>query len=525
MRRRTFLRTAAALPLAAPALAQPAKTATLRFIPQANLTSLDPIWTTATVTNNHGYYVYDTIYSAGPDMRPRPQMAEGHKVSADGRTWRIRLRPSLTFHDGTPVRATDCNASIQRWAKRDAMGQILDAVVETWAAPDDRTMELRLTRPFPLLLDALAKPDASIPFVMPERIARTDPMKAFTEVVGSGPYRFLPDEYVSGAHVAYAKHDAYVPRAEKPEWATGGKIAYLPRVEWNVIPDSATAAAAIQRGEADWWERPFNDLLPVMLKDPGVTSIIADPSGRNSVLRFNCLHPPFDNPKVRRAVLAGIRQEDYMRAAVGDDTSLWRTCRSAFPCGTPYQSEALGTRLMEGNLDTARRLLAASGYAGQRVVVINPTDFPLIGPLGQVTADLLKQMGMNVDLQESDWGTVVQRRAQREPVEKGGWSIFHTTGSSSGWSNPAVAQQLRGQGTKGWFGWWDNSRQEELVRDWLAAPDEAAQTRVAMAIGELAMEEVPSIPLGQYYIRTVFRKNIVGMLQGPCPLPWNLRRV
>ena len=263
-----------------------------------------------------------------------------------------------------------------------------------------------------------------------------------------------------------------------------------------------------------------------MLRKNSKLTIATDPAtSAIAALRFNFLHPPFDNPKVRQAVRAAIKQEDYMRAAVGDDTSLWRTCRSAFPCGTPYQSEALGQRLMEGNLDNARRLLAASGYAGQRVVIINPTDFPLIGPLGQVTADLLKQMGMNVDLQESDWGTVVQRRASREPVEKGGWSIFHTTGSSSGWVNPAVAQQLRGQGAKGWFGWWDNPKQEELVRDWLAAPDEAAQTRVAMAIGELAMEEVPSIPLGQYYICTVFRKNLVGMLQGPCPLPWNLRRV
>jgi peptide/nickel transport system substrate-binding protein len=523
MRRRTLLKAAALAPLAAPAIAQPAKAATLRFIPQANLTSLDPIWTTATVTNNHGYYVYDTLYSAGADMRPRPQMAAGHEVSADGRTWRIRLRDGLRFHDDTPVRAIDCNASLQRWCKRDAMGQILDAVVEQWSAPDDRTMELRLTRPFPLLLDALAKPDASVPFVMPERIARSDPMKAFTEVVGSGPYRVLPDEYVSGARVAYAKFDGYVPRAEQPEWATGAKIAYFPRVEWNVIPDPATAAAAIQRGEADWWERPFNDLLPVMLRDPNITSIIADPSGRTSIMRFNCLHPPFDNLRVRRAVLAGVKQEDYMRAAVGDDPDLWRACHSLFPCGTLYETDAAGKRLMTGDIATARKLLSESGYAGQKAVIINPTDFPLIGPLGQVTADLLKTMGMNVDLQESDWGTVVQRRASREPVEKGGWSIFHTTGSASGWINPAVAQPVRGQGAKGWFGWWSSPKQEEMVQDWLAAPDEISQTRIARAIGELALEDVATIPLGQFFIRTVFRRAITGVLQGPCPYPWNIR--
>ena len=522
MRRRDFL-VAAASTLAAPAVAQPAKAATLRFIPQSNLTSLDPIWTTATVTNNHGYYVYDTLYSAGPDMRPRPQMAEGHTVSADARVWRIRLREGLIFHDGTPVRGADCVASIQRWCKRDPLGQILEAIVEAWSAPDDRTMEIRLTRPFPLLLDALAKPDASVPFIMPERFARTDAMKAITDVVGSGPYRFLADDYVSGARVAYARFDGYVPRQEKPEWATGGKIAHFPRVEWNVIPDAATAAAAMQRGEADWWERPFNVLLPMLLKEPSLTSIIADPTGRNSILRFNSLYPPFTDVRVRRAVMTAVKQDDYMRTAVGDDTALWRACRTAFPCGTPYATEEAGDRLMPGDMAQAKRLLAASGYAGQKVVIINPTDFPLIGPLGQVTADLLRTMGMTVDLQESDWGTVVQRRASREPPDKGGWNIFHTTGSSSNWINPAVASPWRGQGKQGWFGWWDNPRLEAMVNDWLAAPDEAAQTTVAKAIGVLALEEAPSIPLGQYYIRTVFNKRLTGMLQGPCPYPWNLR--
>lgn len=521
MRRRTLLATA----LAMPAVARAEKAAALRFIPQANLTSLDPVWTTATVTNNHGYYVYDTLYAAAADMKPKPQMAEGHEVSADGRVWRIRLRAGLMFHDGTPVRGVDCAASIARWCKRDSFGQILDAVVENWAAPDDRTIEIWLTRPFPLLLDALAKADASVPYIMPERLAKTDPMKAITEVVGSGPYRFLPDEYVSGARVAYARFDRYVPRDEPPDWATGGKIAYFPRVEWNVIPDPSTAAAAMMRGEADWWERPYNDLLPAMLKSPGLTSMIADPSGRVSIMRFNTLYPPFDNPKTRRAVMMAVNQEDYMRAAVGDDKELWRVCRSLYPCGTQYATEAAGADLIRGDLAAARKLLAESGYAGEKVVVINPTDFPLIGPLGQVTAALLASMGMNVELQESDWGTVVQRRASREPVAKGGWSIFHTTGSASGWNSPAVSQPLRGQGAKGWFGWWNGPKLEAMVQDWLAAPDTASQVRIAQAIGTMGLEEAPSVPLGQFFIRTVYRKAITGLLQGPCPYPWNIRPV
>ena len=530
MHRRTLLKSAiVATPmvarLARPAIAQPAKTATLRFIPQANLTSLDPIWTTATVTNNHAYYVYDTLYACGADMRPRPQMAAGHDVSPDGRVWRIRLRGGLKFHDNTPVRSLDCALSLQRWAKRDAMGQLLAMVVDQWVTTDDKVLEIRLTRPFPLMLDALAKPDSSVPYIMPERIARTDAMKSITEVIGSGPYRFLPDEFVAGARVAYARNDAYIPRTEAPNWASGGKVAYFPRVEWNVIPDSATAAAAMQRGEADWWERPLNDLLPTLVKNPALNSIISDPSGRIAVMRLNCLQAPFNDVRIRRAVEMAVNQEDYLRAAYGDDTTLWQQCKSLFACGTPYADETTGKQLMRGDVAAARAMLKDAGYAGQKVVIINPTDFPQIGPLGQMTAATLRSIGMNVDLQETDWGTVVQRRASREPVDKGGWSIFHSTGSAAGWVNPGVAEIVRGRGAQGWFGWWESPAAEALVQDWLAAPDEVGQTKAARALNDLALRDVATVPLGLFFIRTVFSRKITGILPGPCPYPWNVRPV
>ncbi|MBN8903673.1 MAG: ABC transporter substrate-binding protein, partial [Rhodospirillales bacterium] len=429
----------------------------------------------------------------------------------------------LVFHDGEPVRATDCIASLQRWGKRDSMGQLLAAVVADWRAPDDRTIEIVLSRPFPLLLDALAKPDASVPFIMPERIASMDAMKPITEVVGSGPYRFVKDEYVSGARVGYAKFDRYKPRSEPASWASGGKVAHFERVEWNVIPDPSTAAAAMQRGEADWWERPFNDLLPVLMRESSLSSMIADPSGRLAIMRMNCLQPPFDNEKIRQVVRVAVNQEDYMRAAIGDDIKLWRTCHSLFPCGLPYDDDAAGKKLMPANLELAKKMLGESGYAGQTVVVINPTDYPVIGPLGQITADLLQKIGFKVDLQESDWGTVVQRRTSREPVDKGGWSIFHTTGSASGWSNPAVAETVRGRGAKGWFGWWSSPAQEQRVQEWLAAPDEATQTRIAKEIATDALQDVGTIPLGQFFIRTVYNKRITGLLQGPYPYPWHVQ--
>ncbi len=522
MRRRTLLTSAAASLLAAPAVAQPSKASTLRFVPQANLTALDPVFTTAIVTANHGYYVFDTLYSNPADGQPRPQMAEGHDISPDGRTWRIRLRDGLFFHDGSPVRGVDCVASIQRWCKRDPFGQLIAKVVEEWNAPDDRTIELKLSRPFPLLATGLGKPDASVAVMMPERLAKTEATTQVTEMVGSGPYRFLPGEYNSGSRVAYEKFDRYNPRKEAPDWGTGGKVAYFQRVEWSIIPDPATAAAALRNNEIDWWEQPLSDLLPTLASDRAIHLAVANPQGNESLMRLNCLQPPFNDVAIRRAVLLGVNQEDYMRATFGDDQSLWRTCRSEFPCGTVYETDDDGT-LMKGDLKAAQAALKATAYAGQRVVLLSPSDFPSIEPLCAVTADLMKKIGFNVDLQSMDWGTVVQRRASMEPVEKGGWSVFHTFGSSGAYSSPATSTLVRGQGKAGWFGWWSSDKAEELTQDWLAASDPASQKRIAAEISRLAMNEVATIPLGISFTKTAYRSSLTGVLPGVAPYPWNVR--
>ena len=524
MHRRTLFQGAAASVLAAPAIAQPARTVTLRFIPQANLVSLDPVWTTATVTANHGYYVYDTLYSVDDKMRPRPQMAEGHETSPDGRIWRIRLREGLKFHDGEPVRAADCAASLERFCKADEFGRLLGRVVERWGSVDDRTLEIRLTKPFPLLLDVLAKPDSRVPFIMPARIAATDPTKSITEVIGSGPYRFVANEFVSGSRVAYAKFDGYAPRSEPPVWGTGAKVAHYPRIEWNIISDPATSAAALRNGEVDWWENPIADLIPSLARSPQIKMQILNPAGQIAVMRLNNLQAPFNDVKIRRAVMMAVNQADYMSAVYGAGEGVWRTCFSLFPCGTPFESEA-GADLLKGSHDPERvkAALRDAGYNGERVVIINPADFPTIGPLGQVTFDTLKKAGMNVELNESDWGTVIQRRTSREPVEKGGWSIFHTWGASTAWANPAGSAIVRGLGKDGWFGWWSNPRVEEMVSEWLDAPDQGSRTRLAEAVAKEAMEGVATIPLGQSYIRTMFRTSITGVLQGGAPYPWNVR--
>ena len=226
MQRRTFLATTLAVPLAAPlarpALAQASRARTLRFMPQAALANLDPIFSPSTIITTHGYCVFDTLYGANRALQPRPQMAEGHSVEDDGKLVKIRLRDGLRWHDGEPVRAADCVASIKRWASRDGFGQILMRATAELSAPDDRTIQFRLHRRFPALFDALAKPGASPCFMMPERIATIpgDRSLGLEHMIGSGPWRLIAGDYVQGSRSHYARNDAYVPRDEPAEAAS-----------------------------------------------------------------------------------------------------------------------------------------------------------------------------------------------------------------------------------------------------------------------------------------------------------------
>jgi peptide/nickel transport system substrate-binding protein len=524
MKRRSILKSTVAGAVAAAlprfAIAQAANARVLRFVPQANLTLLDPIITTAAVTINHAWMVWDTLYGVNAKLEPKPQMAEGHTVSDDGRTWLIKLREGLKWHDGEPVRAQDCAPSLARWAARDPFGQNLLKAVDTWGVADDRTVKITLKKPFPLLIQAIAQQTS---FIMPERVAKTDPFKAIEEIVGSGPFRFLKDQFVAGSSAAWARFDGYVPRKEPPEWTSGAKVANFERIEWKVIPDSATAAAALQNGEVDWWEQVQADLVPMLQKNSSVVFGPSNPQAYVGGMRFNHLHPPFNNVLLRRAVLTAVNQEDYMTAIMGPNRSAWQVCRSQYPCGTTYGVET-DLPVQKGDLETARKMVQQSGYKGEKAVIINPTDFPTIGPLGDITYDLLKKIGVNVELQATDWGSVVQRRNSKEPVEKGGWSIYHTWFTGGFILNPVITPPYRGIGDTGWFGWYKNDKVEQLTDAWLDAKDDATRLKIAMEIQAENYAQVPTVTLGQFQIPTAWRNSLTGKLEATGPLFWNIKR-
>ncbi len=522
MHRRSLLAATSAAILARPAGAQTERSRTLRFMAQAALSALDPIFNPTTIVTTHGYCVFDTLYGADSALRPRPQMAQGHEVAPDGLTWTIRLRDGLAFHDGEPVRAQDCVASIRRWAIRDAFGQVLMGVVAELSAANDRDIVFRLRRPFPALLDALAKPAASPCFMMPERLAATPADRPIPEMVGSGPWRFLPDQFVQGSRAVYAKNERYIPRDEPAEAATGGKRVHFDRLELVWIPDGGTAVAALRTGEIDWIEYPLPDLVPVLARDRGVTTQVYDPNGFLGFLRFNHLHKPFDDVRVRRAIRDVLVQADYMSAVAleGD----WRECHAVFPCGLPGVVEFPPAPRGEPAMQRARAALREAGYNGEPIIHINPTDFAAVTMQGRVTADLMRRLGVNIQLVESDWATTLGRRANRNPPAQGGWNLHNTNFPAAGIANPALSPIIRMHGERAWFGWPIDAGVEAQVQAWIEAPDAAAQATAMRRLQELAWDAVPFAPTGLFRLRTAFRSDLTGVLQGPNPFVWNLRR-
>ncbi|SDB74938.1 peptide/nickel transport system substrate-binding protein [Belnapia rosea] len=380
-------------------------------------------------------------------------MVEGHVVADAGLRWTLTLRPGLLFHDGEPVLARDAVASIRRWGARDAFGLSLLAATEALTALDDRRIEFRLKHPFPLLAYALGKAGSPICAIMPERLTSTDPFRQVTEMAGSGPFHFLADERVAGARVAYARFERYRPRGTgSPSFIAGPKRAFVDCVEWQVLPDAATAAAALRAREVDWWEAPTFDLLPLLARDRGIRITVPDPTGYIGIMRMNHLQPPFDDPAIRRAILPALSQADFMAAVTGEAADAARTDVGFFCPETPMASTA-GLEAITGPRSLPQAALKAAGYRGERVVVMAPTDFPTLMALGDVGADLLKRIGFNVDYQAMDWGSLLQRNAKQDPVEQGGWSVFHTYWSGLDMLNPAVNSSLRANGTAAGKGW------------------------------------------------------------------------
>lgn len=524
--RRTMLAGSAGLvpALATPhfARAQGRRSSTLRFIPSTPLPSLDPIVATSYVIRNHGYLIYDTLFATDADFQIRPQMVSEWRTAPDGLSWTFHLRDGLAFHDGAPVTARDCIASIQRWSKRDAFGQTFANFAAGYTAVDARTFRVDLKEPFPMLPAALGKLSSNVPFIMPERIAQTDASRPIAEAIGSGPWRFEGREWVPGQNAIYTRFDKYVPREEAPSWAAGAKVAKIDRIEWLALTEAAAAVGALLQGEVDWYEQPPVDLLPVIRRHRDIT-IQNVPLGLILLMRFNHQQPPFNNPGIRRAVMMAMKQDDYMQAVVGSP-DYYREAKTFFTPGSPMSTGAGGQEAIRADLDRARAMLKEAGYNNEKVVLLAPADQPIAYNQSLVTQALLQKLGMNVELVSTDWASFIGKRANRGAPEAGGWSVFHTLWSGADVLNPALHPLIRANGAAAWFGWPEDATLETLRDQWIATDDAAKQKEIAARIERRAFETVPYAPAGLIEQPMAYRNTLKGMVLSPVQFFWNMEK-
>lgn len=529
--RRTFMKSSAAIAalMTAPTLARaqsaPSDANTLRVVIHGDIGSFDPVWTTANVTSYHGGLVYDMLFAYDAEFKPQPQMVAEYDLSDDQLTWTFTLRDGLMFSNGEPVTAADCVASIKRWAARDGAGQHMFVRVEDLPVVDDKTFQIKLSEPYGLVLDALGKTSTNVCYVMREEEANTDPFEQVTTVIGSGPFIFNEDETVTGSRYVYDRNPDYVPRDDPQSGMAGAKIAKVERVVIENIRDEQTAVAALQAGEIDLVEAPPVDLLPVLEADPEIDVEVINEFGNIGWIRLNFLHPPFDNQQMRQGMLYLVKQADLVQATFGNP-EYYSECPALLGCGTPMEND-VNTEWFTGgqDIEKAKALFEEAGYDGSPITVLQATSIPYMNNTALLLAQWMREAGLNVQLEASDWGGVVTRRAVKDAPEDGGWNVFVTWASGHAFGNPIALAGHAANGGDGWFGWPSNALHEELRNEWAAAPTFEERYEIGKKLQENAWTFVPHLNGGQWVQPSAFRSNVEGIIKFPELLAfWNIEK-
>ena len=417
---------------------------TLKAVMNSDLKILDPIWTTAYVQRGFGYMVWDTLFALDEKLQVQPEMVDKWEVSPDKLTWTFTLREGLVWSDGAPVTAEDCIQSIKRWGARDSMGQKMLASVADFEAVDARTFRMKMKEPYGLVLESLGKPSANVPFMMPKRVAETDPFTQIKaeDVIGSGPFVFIAKEWKPGEKVVFVKNPTYKPRAEPPSGLAGAKIAKVDRIEWIWIPDAQTQVAALQSGEVDMLEQPSPDLLPLMAKDKNIRLFDANPLGNQYALRFNTLFKPFDNPKIRHAAMVAFNQEDFLKATIGDP-KYYKVCKAVFVCGASLASDEGMAEVLNANAAKAKQLLQEAGYDGTPVELLQSTDLTVLTNMAPVAKAQLEAAGFKVNIQSMDWQTLVVAPHQEGSAGQGRLERLHHLVGGGRYPEPGECRLLQ----------------------------------------------------------------------------------
>lgn len=496
---------------------------TINAVMHAPLRALDPVISTAYILRNYGYMVYDTLLARDADGNIKPQMADW-KVSDDGKTYTITLRDGLKWHDGTPVTAEDCIASLKRWSQADKLGQIMMTLVTEIKTVDAKSFTITLSEPSAIVLTALGKPSGVAPFMFPKAVAETPIGTPITSTIGSGPFKFVAAEFKPGVQSVFEKNADYVPRAEPASGLAGGKVVKVDKVKWVAMPDAMTSVNALMSGEIDLIEQTPHDLLPLVEGNPDFEVAVYEKQGSQNLARLNFTQPPFDNPKIRKAALLALGQQQVLDAQVGAGSPYAKTCGSVFGCGSPYASEYEKDEIVAPHPEEAKKLLAEAGYDGKPILLMHATDIPSLAAQGPVFAQQLRNGGFTVDMVSMDWASVVARRASKAPVAEGGWNIFSTTNVLPDVGSPLGFIGVAAGGPSAWFGW-PNVPEIEAARAKLARTNDIAEgNKIGQEIHKLVIDETVMIPMGEFFNVEVRSKKLTGQISAEAPVFWNIEK-
>jgi peptide/nickel transport system substrate-binding protein len=487
----------------------------IRAVPLLDVKTLDPYQNSNYGTRNHGHMIYETLFAWDSHQQPKPGMVGDYSTSSDKMTHHFTLRAGLKWHDGKPVTTADVIASLERWMKKDALGQKLQEAMASLKADNEQSFTLTLKQPFGLVLDALAKPSNYPPFIIPERFAKLPDGSPQFEPIGSGPFIFKKDEWQPGNKNVYLRNPDYVPRKEPPDGFSGAKVVKVDRVEWLTMPDVNTAANALLAGEVDRLENVSYDVVAQLEHKPGVTVQPTDPMGTQHYLRPNQAHPPFDNVKARQALLYMVDHEEYGRAITGDKR-FYVDCWAYVMCGAPYGSEA---GAIKPDLAKAKTLMQEAGYKGEKLELPEPTNTPQFDAGALVTASLLRKIGVNVELLPMDYNIMIARRAKKD-----GWNLYVSGNQAVDVASPMTNVYLASNCEQAAPGWPCDKTLEDMKDAFARAETDEERKAIAAKIQQRAMETVPYVPVAQLRIITAYRDSLKGVLSSPIALYWNVEK-
>ena len=496
---------------------------TVTAVMHAPLRAVDPVISTAYILRNYGYMVYDTLLARDSAGKPQPQMASW-TAAEDGKSYTLTLRDGLKWHDGTPVTAEDCVASLKRWSQIDKTGQVMASLLEGYEVKDDKTFTMTFKEPTGIALIALSKPSGLAPFMMPKAVAETPTSQPITSTIGSGPFKFVEADYKPGVSATFAKNPDYLPRSEPADGLAGGKVVKVDKVVWTTMPDSMTAVNALLSGEVDFYEQIPHDLLPLVEGNPDFTTAVYKKQGSQNLVRMNQLQPPFDNPKIREAALLALGQQAMLDAQVGAGSQYAQTCPAVFGCGSRFAADYAADKIVAPHPEEAKALLKEAGYDGKPILLMHATDLASLAPQGPVVAQQLRDGGFTVDMVSMDWASVVARRASKAPVAEGGWNMFSTTNVLPDVGDPIGFIGVAAGGASAWFGWPDVPAIEELRGKLARTADPAEQAKIGQEIDKLVIDNQVMLPMGEFYNVTVKSAKLTGQLDAEAPVFWNMEK-